>query len=65
MRKCNITYEQRAEHIKCLFRTYASRYAYESAKAYIFGVLRNGYIDHSTYSKLSALALAEYRRKSA
>lgn len=65
MRKCKITVEQRAQHIECLFRTYASRYAYEAAMAYIHGSLRRGYITYPIYSTLKTLALAEYHRKNA
>ena len=63
MRKCSIAYEQRAEKIKCMFRTYASRYAYESALAYINGSYSKGYITYQIYSNLKAIALNEYQKR--
>jgi hypothetical protein len=57
--------EQRKQHIECLFRTYASRYAYETSLAYMLGALKRGYITYPMYAELKRLALAELHRKSA
>lgn len=63
MRKCTITMEERKQHIECLFRTYASRYAYEKALTYILGSLKRSYITVRMYNELKSIALAEYRRR--